>query len=61
MPRLNHRYCEAFGEKVLTDRDRLKLMEMSDNHVEHHTVRFKKKKKRKYTLRPAGINMPYLL
>lgn len=44
MPRLNHRYCEAFGEKVLTDRDRLKLMEMSDNHVEHHTVRFKKKK-----------------
>jgi hypothetical protein len=33
------RYCETFGEKSLTDRDRLKLMEMSDNHVEYHTVK----------------------
>jgi len=33
------RYCETFGEKTLTDRDRLKLMEMNDNHVEYHTVK----------------------
>mmetsp|Transcript_26659 Transcript_26659/g.54572 ORF Transcript_26659/g.54572 Transcript_26659/m.54572 type:complete len:473 (+) Transcript_26659:66-1484(+) len=33
------RYCETFGEKSLTDRDRLKLMEMNDNHVEYHTVK----------------------
>ena len=33
------RYCETFGEKVITDRDRLKLMEMNDHHVEHHTVK----------------------
>lgn len=33
------RYCETFGDKSLTDRDRLKLMEMSDNHVEYHTVK----------------------
>ena len=32
------RYCENYGDKVLTDRDRLKLMEMNDNHVEYHTV-----------------------
>ena len=24
---------------MLTDRDRLKLMEMNDNHVEYHTVK----------------------
>ena len=34
----SRRYCENFGDKALTDRDRLKLMEMSDNHVEYHTV-----------------------
>ena len=33
------RYCEAFGAKTLTDRDRLKLMEMNDNHIEYHTVK----------------------
>ena len=31
-------YCETFGEKTLELNDRLKLMEMNDNHVEHHTV-----------------------
>eukprot|EP00614_Pseudopedinella_elastica_P018775 CAMPEP_0172651332 /NCGR_PEP_ID=MMETSP1068-20121228/242749_1 /TAXON_ID=35684 /ORGANISM="Pseudopedinella elastica, Strain CCMP716" /LENGTH=549 /DNA_ID=CAMNT_0013465721 /DNA_START=131 /DNA_END=1780 /DNA_ORIENTATION=+ len=33
------RYCESFGAKTLTDRDRLKLMEMNDNHIEYHTVK----------------------
>ena len=32
-------YCSTFGEASLNDGDRLKLMEMNDNHVEYHTVK----------------------
>merc|ERR1712048_881626 len=32
-------YCRTFGEKSLADSDKLKLMEMNDNHVEFHTVK----------------------
>jgi hypothetical protein len=32
-------YCSKFGESLLNDWDRVKLMEMNDNHVEYHTVR----------------------
>merc|ERR550514_344715 len=32
-------YCSTFGEASLEDGDKLKLMEMNDNHVEYHTVR----------------------
>mmetsp|Transcript_31252 Transcript_31252/g.65506 ORF Transcript_31252/g.65506 Transcript_31252/m.65506 type:complete len:462 (-) Transcript_31252:373-1758(-) len=31
-------YCKKFGESSLEDSDKLKLMEMNDNHVEYHTV-----------------------
>merc|ERR1711972_113772 len=31
-------YCKTFGEASLEDDDKLKLMEMNDNHVEYHTV-----------------------
>jgi len=32
-------YCANLGDASLEDGDKLKLMEMNDNHVEHHTVR----------------------
>jgi len=32
-------YCKNFGDAILSDNDKLKLMEMNDNHVEYHTVR----------------------
>merc|ERR1712113_1229297 len=32
-------YCKTFGEASLEDGDKLKLMEMNDNHVEMHTVK----------------------
>merc|ERR1711933_95246 len=32
-------YCKTFGEASLDDGDKLKLMEMNDNHVEYHTVK----------------------
>eukprot|EP00217_Crustomastix_stigmatica_P006512 CAMPEP_0183789832 /NCGR_PEP_ID=MMETSP0803_2-20130417/659_1 /TAXON_ID=195967 /ORGANISM="Crustomastix stigmata, Strain CCMP3273" /LENGTH=455 /DNA_ID=CAMNT_0026034013 /DNA_START=53 /DNA_END=1420 /DNA_ORIENTATION=+ len=32
-------YCKKFGDAVLQDSDKLKLMEMNDNHVEYHTVK----------------------
>merc|ERR1712203_1200749 len=32
-------YCKTFGEASLADDDKLKLMEMNDNHVEYHTVK----------------------
>jgi len=32
-------YCKTFGEASLDDTDKLKLMEMNDNHVEYHTVK----------------------
>jgi hypothetical protein len=31
-------YCKTYGEASLMDSDKLKLMEMNDNHVEYHTV-----------------------
>jgi len=31
-------YCPQFGDASLDDGDKLKLMEMNDNHVEYHTV-----------------------
>ena len=31
-------YCKNLGDAVLNDNDKLKLMEMNDNHVEYHTV-----------------------
>merc|ERR1712187_354577 len=31
-------YCKNFGDAMLDDGDKLKLMEMGDNHVEYHTV-----------------------
>ena len=31
-------YCAKLGDAVLEDGDKLKLIEMNDNHVEHHTV-----------------------
>merc|ERR1719343_1632847 len=31
-------YCKKYGDASLTDSDKLKLMEMNDNHVEYHTV-----------------------
>jgi len=31
-------YCKNFGDSMLADGDKLKLMEMNDNHVEYHTV-----------------------
>jgi len=32
-------YCKSFEEASLEDDDKLKLMEMNDNHVEYHTVK----------------------
>merc|ERR1712151_181374 len=32
-------YCKTFGEESLGDDDKLKLMEMNDNHVEYLTVK----------------------
>ena len=32
-------YCKNFGDASLEDDDKLKLMEMNDNHVEYHTVK----------------------
>ncbi|KAJ8607114.1 hypothetical protein CTAYLR_009164 [Chrysophaeum taylorii] len=32
-------YCKKFGDASLEDSDKLKLMEMNDNHVEYHTVK----------------------
>merc|ERR1719487_1462239 len=32
-------YCKTFGEESLGDDEKLKLMEMNDNHVEYHTVK----------------------
>ncbi|KAL3903396.1 MAG: hypothetical protein SGPRY_011692, partial [Prymnesium sp.] len=31
-------YCKQFGDSSLEDSDKLKLMEMNDNHVEYHSV-----------------------
>merc|ERR1719191_993419 len=31
-------YCRNYGDSLLDDNDKLKLMEMNDNHVEYHTV-----------------------
>jgi hypothetical protein len=31
-------YCKKFRDEKLADNDKLKLMEMNDNHVEYHTV-----------------------
>merc|ERR1719420_1471159 len=31
-------YCKGYGDASLADGDKLKLMEMNDNHVEYHTV-----------------------
>jgi len=31
-------YCKNFGDASLEDGDKLKLMEMNDNHTEYHTV-----------------------
>merc|ERR1719343_562561 len=31
-------YCKKYGDASLDDGDKLKLMEMNDNHVEYHTV-----------------------
>merc|ERR1712048_1134836 len=31
-------YCKNYGDAMLGDNDKLKLMEMNDNHVEYHTV-----------------------
>jgi hypothetical protein len=32
------KYCKTYGEKMLSDTDYVKLMEMNDNHIEYHTV-----------------------
>ncbi|KAJ1627798.1 hypothetical protein T492DRAFT_1146049 [Pavlovales sp. CCMP2436] len=32
-------YCANFGDATLEDDDKIKLMEMNDNHVEFHTVK----------------------
>jgi len=32
-------YCASYGASLLEDGDKLKLMEMNDNHTEHHTVK----------------------
>eukprot|EP00304_Pavlova_gyrans_P014918 CAMPEP_0206063226 /NCGR_PEP_ID=MMETSP1466-20131121/58124_1 /ASSEMBLY_ACC=CAM_ASM_001126 /TAXON_ID=44452 /ORGANISM="Pavlova gyrans, Strain CCMP608" /LENGTH=535 /DNA_ID=CAMNT_0053438595 /DNA_START=28 /DNA_END=1636 /DNA_ORIENTATION=- len=32
-------YCKNFGDATLSDSDKLKLIEMNDNHVEYHTVK----------------------
>merc|ERR1712060_552164 len=32
-------YCASYGAAMLEDSDKLKLMEMNDNHVEYHTVK----------------------
>jgi hypothetical protein len=32
-------YCAKLGDSVLGDDDKVKLMEMNDNHVEYHTVK----------------------
>ena len=32
-------YCKKFKDAKLEDGDKLKLMEMNDNHVEYHTVK----------------------
>jgi hypothetical protein len=32
------KYCKNLGDALLDDSDRLKLMEMNDQHVEYHTV-----------------------
>jgi len=34
----NKPYCKNYGDALLSDSDTVKLMEMNDNHVEHHTV-----------------------
>merc|ERR1719160_715171 len=31
-------YCKNYGDALLDDSDKVKLMEMNDNHVEYHTV-----------------------
>merc|ERR1712025_322492 len=31
-------YCKNYGDALLSDSDKVKLMEMNDNHVEYHTV-----------------------
>merc|ERR1719311_1521790 len=31
-------YCKNYGDAILDDGDKVKLMEMNDNHVEYHTV-----------------------
>merc|ERR1719413_62793 len=31
-------YCKKYGDASLSDTDKVKLMEMNDNHVEYHTV-----------------------
>merc|ERR1712070_871042 len=31
-------YCKNYGDALLKDSDKIKLMEMNDNHVEYHTV-----------------------
>jgi len=31
-------YCKNYGDALLEDSDKIKLMEMNDNHVEYHTV-----------------------
>jgi len=31
------KYCKNYGDKMLSDGDYLKLMEMNDNHIEYHT------------------------
>jgi hypothetical protein len=31
-------YCKKYGDALLKDSDKIKLMEMNDNHVEYHTV-----------------------
>jgi len=32
------KYCKNYGDKMLDDKEWLKLMEMNDNHIEYHTV-----------------------
>lgn len=36
---VDKQYCDKYGESMLDDDDKLKLVEMSDNHIEYHTVR----------------------
>jgi hypothetical protein len=31
-------YCKKYGDALLDDNDKIKLMEMNDNHIEYHTV-----------------------